>query len=259
MNDKANGKNSSKKDKVVKFPSLAERDRIRKKQIDEENSWRKSYRKEKNSEQPFFNFGKIPPFTKAITILFVIIHVGITLFIDEAAQFKMINEWGFIPSNFTQAENWNLFNLLTPITYNFIHGDWTHLGFNVLMGLALGTFVEKMFSTPTTIKYYLLCGLGGALLFLILHPNGTAPVIGASGSISGLFAAALLMMYEQGRLGALTGKLANKGPWPLVFIWSLILIISGLLFGGIAWEAHLGGFLTGALLYRLMRTEKLRL
>ena len=67
------------------------------------------------------------------------------------------------------------------------------------------------------------------------------------------------MMYEQGRLGALTGKLGNKGPWPLIFIWAGIMAFIGIVFGGIAWEAHLGGFLTGALLYRLMRTNKLRL
>ena len=127
------------------------------------------------------------------------------------------------------------------------------------MGLALGTFVEKMFSTPTTIKFYFLCGMAGALIFFILQPFDYAPMIGASASISGLFAAAILMMYEQGRFGMLPPKLAKKGPWPIVFIWAAIMTLIGIIGGGVAWEAHLGGFLTGAILYHLMRTNKLRL
>jgi membrane associated rhomboid family serine protease len=255
MTNKSN--EQDKKEKVVKFPTLAERDRIRKKQEREENEWRKAYRKQ-NSE-PFFNFDNIPPFALYISIAYVAIHLITTLFMGDIARFSLINQWGFVPSAFTDSGGFDLLRLLTPITYNFLHGDWTHIGFNVLMGLALGTFVEKMFSTPTTIKYYFLCGLGGVLIFFAFNPTSDAPVIGASGAISGLFAAALLMMYEQGRLGRLTGKLANKGPWPIIFIWAGIMSFIGIAFGGIAWEAHLGGFLTGALLYRLMRTEKLRL
>lgn len=260
MSDKPNGKSNGHDkdpDKVVKFPTLAERDRIRKKQEKEENEWRKAYRKQ--NAEPFLNIGNIPPFAMYVSLAYVLIHLTTTLFIGDIARFSLINQWGFVPAAFTDSGGFNLFRLLTPITYNFLHGDWMHIGFNVLMGLALGTFVEKMFSTPTTIKYYFLCGLGGILIFFILNPNAETPVIGASGAISGLFAAALLMLYEQGRFSRLTGKLANKGPWPIIFIWAVIMSFIGIVFGGIAWEAHLGGFLTGALLYRLMRLEKLRL
>jgi len=116
-----------------------------------------------------------------------------------------------------------------------------------------------MMSTKTTIKFYFLCGAAGAIIYFALNPSVSYPVIGASGSISGLFAAALMIMYEQGRLGALTGKLANKGPWPIIFIWAAVMSFIGIIFNGIAWEAHLGGFLLGAILYHLMRKGKLRL
>ncbi len=256
MVDKPNGKDNS-SGKVTKFPTLAERDRIRKKQEKQENAWRKAYRSQ-NSE-PFFNFGNIPPFTLFISATYLIIHLITTLFVGDIARFGVINQWGFVAADFTNSGGFDLFKLLTPMTYNFFHGDWTHLGFNVIMGLALGTFVEKMFSTITLIKYYFICGIGAILLYFILNVTAETPVIGASGAISGLFAAALLMMYEQGRFGSFAGKWAHKGPWPMIAIWALIMSLIGISFGGIAWEAHLGGFLTGAGLYHFMRKGKLRL
>jgi len=257
MNNTPNGHDKDPKEKIVKFPTLAERDRIRKKQQAEENAHRKEYRKQ--NEEPFFNFGNIPPFTKIIMLLLVVIHAIMAFAIDDLTRLKIINDWGFIPAAFTGATGFDIRVLLTPITYNFIHSDWVHLGFNVLMGLALCTFVEKMFSTVTTIRFFFICGIAGALAFFALNPSSSTVVIGASGSISGLFAAALLMMYEQGRLGAFTGKLANKGPWPIILIWAGIMAFIGIAFGGVAWEAHLGGFLSGAALYHFMRSGKLRL
>ena len=261
---KSNGhdKNSQNgKEKVVKFPTLAERDRIRKKQQAEENAWRKEYKtQQKAGEEPFFNFGKIPPFAKILAAIFVAVHAFLSLGLSDTAQLQAIYDWGFVPSTFLGGDKWSFLTLITPISYNFIHGDWMHVGFNTVMTLALCTFVERMFSTPTTIRYFFICGIAGALVMLLFHPSSEAPVIGASASISGLFAAAILMMYEQGRMGALTGKFANKGPWPLIAVWAVIMIVIGLISGGsVAWEAHLGGFLTGAGLYRLMRTNKLRL
>lgn len=260
-----NGHDPDEKEKVVKFPTLAERDRIRKKQNAkekaEESAHRKAYKAQKSaSEEPFFNFGNIPPFAKFITIALIAVHVTMVLLLDDGARLQAINDWGFIPAGFTGAGGFNPLRLLTPITYNFIHSDWTHLGFNALMGIALCTFVEKMFSTKTTIRFFFLCGVGGVAIFFAINPTTTTPVIGASGSISGLFAATMMMLYEQGRMGKLTGKLANKGPWPIILIWAGIMALLGVISGGsIAWEAHVGGFLTGAILYRLMRTGKLRL
>ncbi len=257
MTGASNGKDPDNKDKIVKFPSLAERDRIRKKQDAQENEWCKSYISQ--NKEPFFNFGNIPPFTKYMVAVLIAIQIILSLIVSPETRVLMIEQFGFTPANFTGAGDFTLTTLLTPVTYLLIHGSWMHIGFNAIMGLALGTFVERMFSTPTIIKFFILCSIGGAALYLLINPFSTAPVIGASGSISGLFAAAIMMMVESGRMGALSGKLANKGPWPIIFIWAAIMTFIGVIGGGIAWEAHLGGFLTGAILYRLMRTEKLRL
>lgn len=240
--------------KIVKFPTLAERDRIRKQQDKDKSQTRKS-----SNTEPFFNFGNIPPFAKFITIALIATHLLAAILLDDGEKLRLIFTFGFIPGMFTGTFEWSWAAPLSPILYNFIHSDWTHVGFNAIMGLALCTFVEKMFSTQTTIKFFFLCGIGGAAIYFILNPTTHAPVIGASGSTSGLFAAALMMMYEQGRFGAFTGKFANKGPWPIIGIWTAIMVLLGLLSGGIAWEAHIGGFLTGSALYYLMRTNRLRL
>ena len=261
MTQKSNGHDPDDKnneERIVKFPTLAERDRILKKQRDQENAWRKQYRKQQKANTvPFFNFGHVPPFTKIFIGTIVAIHLVLTFFASPETRVTVLSTFAFIPSDF-KAENSTWIDIFTPITYLFLHQGWAHIIFNAVMGLALGTFVEKMFSTRTTVKFFFICGIAGAALFFLIHPFVYAPVIGASAAISGLFAAAILMMVEQGRFGMLPPKL-TKSPWPIVFIWAAIMTFIGIIGGGIAWEAHLGGFLTGALLYRLMRTNRLRL
>ena len=149
---KPNGKDQ-KKDKIVKFPSLAERDRIRKKQEAQENEWRKSYKQRASNGQPFFNFGKIPPFTKTLAPVLIAIHVLMAFLYNDIERFAMINEWGFVPEHFSGGSAFEIMYLLTPITYALLHADWMHLGFNAFMLLALGTFAEKMFSTKTMLEH----------------------------------------------------------------------------------------------------------
>lgn len=240
------------KKKIVRFPSLAERDRIRKQQNKQEKLERNT------GKEPFFNFGAIPPFIKYSVLVLFLIHAALALGVSPQTRVMIIETYGLIPLKFTGAPL-TLTTLLSPVTYSFLHVSWVHLTFNAIMLLAMGTFVERMYGAMTTLKLSLLCGIGGAVAFCLMHPFSTATVIGASGAISGLFAASIMIMYEQGRLGALTGRLANKGPWPLILIWAAILVLIGLIGGGIAWEAHLGGFLTGATLFHFMRKGKLKL
>lgn len=258
MNDKNDKIDPSKKD-IIKFPTLAERDRIRKKQEGKEQQWRKDYkhRNPKNSGEPFFKFGNIPPFTGAITVILIFIHVILNLAFSSELRVQTLELFSFAPTTFTKDVS--LFTLITPLTYTLLHADWLHLGFNAIMLLALGTFTEKMFSTPTTIKFFILCTLGGALAYFLANPTTGTPVIGASGAINGLFAAVLMMLHEQGRFGAISQNSSLKGAWKIIGIWAAISILFGMLGGGIAWQAHLGGLLTGATLYTLMRKGKLRL
>lgn len=248
-----NGKdNKNAKEKIVKFPTLGERDRIRKQQ---------SYKPkaQKAAAEPFFNFGAIPQTTKILAIAMVAIHAILTIILGAPEHLKAIYMLGFIPGAFTGNYDYNWWAPLTPLTYNFVHGSWPDVILNAIMIFALGTFLERMMGAKAFIKFFLLCGVGGAAVYFLLNTLTNAPIIGSSTATGGMFAAAIMMLYEQGRFGALTGKLAGKGPWPIIGIWVGIMLLFGIIFGGNQWPAHIGGYLTGSLLYTLMRKGKLRL
>jgi len=263
MNEKHNGsgKNGSgengdnkEEDKVIHFPTLAERDRIEREKREKEQQWQAAYRAQQKAAAPsFFNRDRIPPATGFLALTIIALHILLTFFISAPLRFDLYTALGFIPGQFTGELPWRWWALITPLTHTLLHGGWMHIGFNAIMLLALGTAFEQRFGPRRFIAFYALCAIGGAALTLILNPFSMTPVIGASGAISGLFAATILMFYEQGMFGPLTGRLARFGPWPVIGLWILIFTFIGILSGGhIAWQAHLGGFLTGLAIYRIL-------
>jgi membrane associated rhomboid family serine protease len=132
-----------------------------------------------------------------------------------------------------------------------LHGNWLHIIMNITMLMAFGTGVEQWYGAKKYIVFFILCGLFAIIPEFIIQPELQSPLIGASGSLSGLFAAILLILQRQGRLP--TGK---YGIWPFAMVWVGISVLFGL-FGTqmagapIAWLAHLGGFFAGYALTRL--------
>ncbi len=145
------------------------------------------------------------------------------------------------------------------ISYMGLHNDWTHLVINCLWLLAFGPIVARRFGAALFLVFFTVCGVAGALAYLAFNWASPVPVVGASGAISGLMAAALRMLPGQ-------APWALPGETPLAPIFSrqiliftavwvainLLTGITGLGMGGesglIAWQAHLGGFVTGLLL-----------
>lgn len=221
----------------------------------DEEKWRAEYHAQKSGQsaaerarvaqgrgghEPFFNFGGIPPFTKYFAGALIAIHI-IMSFIVPAPYAVLADLYlGFVPAHFTTE--FTPFALLSPLTHTLLHGSWMHLGFNCVMLLALGKFFETEFGTRRMINLFVLSALGGALLHFISDPFATMPVVGASGGISGLFGAMLMIFYQRGMIGAM-GK---KGPVGLIAFWLVLLIVMGLIGGpNTAWIAHIGGFLSG--------------
>lgn len=261
-----NGKDSDNK-KVVKFPSLADRDRMKREERAEDERWRKEYKAKQRAaanaqNPPFFNFGRIPPFTKWMVISLIAVHAILYLAVDSGMKLKVFYTFGFIPSVFTGNSDFGFtaLALATPLTHMMIHGGWMHLFFNVVMGLALGIFFEKAYGTAATTKFFIICGIGGALAYLALNPFTTTPVIGASGATSGLFGAAIIMMIRQNPHNPLAQKFGKKGPWPIIIFWGLFMVVMGLMGGGdMAWQAHVGGYASGVILFTLIQKGKIRL
>ncbi|PJB69873.1 MAG: rhomboid family intramembrane serine protease [Alphaproteobacteria bacterium CG_4_9_14_3_um_filter_47_13] len=243
-NGKYNGDNKKSNDgdnNVIRMPTLAERDKARR---DEEKKWRDSYRKN-NPDAPFLN---LPPVTKIMMAVLVIIHLALNFILDDPARQWVLDHFGFTPEYYTRAFSfWPA--IAGSFTYALLHDGWIHISMNVVMMAAFGAGVEKWMGGRRMLVLFVLCSLGAALCHFILSPFSAHTMVGASGGISGLFAAVLVMMQMQGRLGH-----GRYGIWPLAAFWIGISFIFGLLGGpggsAIAWAAHIGGFIAGLILIK---------
>lgn len=243
--------------KVLKFPTLAERDRQRREKLEEEKKFQAQYKKQRRQEEAFINWHKIPIATRYIFGLLLLINVPVLLLTSSGTQLELTYMFGFVPGIFTgSVEPYSPTSYAGPLTHMLLHGGWTHFAMNLIMGVAFTVLFERALGPRVTAKFFILCGLGGALTYFILSPFGEAPVIGASGAISGMFGAALMMMYQMGQLGAM----GRKGPWPVIMFWLVFMILIGFIGGAnLAWQAHVGGYITGVLLLRAMQTGKIKL
>lgn len=247
--------------KVVKFPTLAERDRMKREERKEEERWRKEYRaRSKSSGEPFLKAGNIPPFTRILIAAFIIVHLPLYLLVSDASRLAVFYNLGFVPGSYTGAFEWSWSALISPISHALIHGSWMHLLFNTVMGLALGMFFEKTFGTRAAAIFFIACTISGALFYFAASPFSIAPIIGASGGISGFFGAIIYVLMTQNTGNPLAQRFGKRGPWPVLIFWGLLIVVPGLLMGdAMAWQAHLGGYVCGITMLWLMNKEKLRL
>ena len=141
----------------------------------------------------------------------------------------------------------------TPFTYMFLHGDFLHLAFNMLMLFFFGAAVEERLGGPRFALYYLVCGLGGALLSLgLMLTTPAAVVYGASGAVFGV-ALAFAMFWPDAPIYVFPLPIPIKAKWLVVFLATLSLVAA--IVGardGVAHLAHLGGFAFG---YFFLRAE----
>lgn len=262
----ANGSGPEDDKKIIKFPSLAERDRMRKEELKDEEKARRQHRKEQKvlgaaNSQPFFKAGNIPPFSRGLAVAFFAVHLLLYLFLDAGGRLQAFYSFGFVPGIFTGAYEWSWVAPLTPVTYAFLHGSWIHLFFNAVMGLVLGMFLEKIYGARVTAIFFTVCTLCGALLYFILDPFSITPVVGASGAISGFFGALIYITITQNAQHPVTQRFGRRGPWPMLIFWGLFIVVPGVLLGGgsMAWQAHLGGYIGGVALISAMQKGKIRL
>lgn len=234
------------------FPTLAERDKARREKEAQEKKWRAAYKSQAQAV-PFLKLGNIPPFTKFAVALILISYIGLWLAGAET-RYEIFFTFGFVPAYFSGAAVMpSPAAYAGPVTHLFLHGTMMHIAFNCIMALAFGIMFERTFGAGRTALFWFGCGLAGAAFYFALRPEAVLPVIGASGSISGLFAAAIMMMAEgRARMGG-----PRRGPLPLLIFWIVFMVATGFLGGGnTAWQAHVGGFLCGAALFKFFERQK---
>ncbi len=146
---------------------------------------------------------------------------------------------------------------LTLVTSMFLHGGFMHLAGNMLFLWVLGDNIEDALGHKRFVAFYLLCGVAAALAHGVTEPASTVPMIGASGAISGVIGA-YLMLHPKARIKTLVSYFIVWLPaWVVLGFWIgfQFLAISGGGGGGVAWWAHIGGFIAGALLIIPMRQQ----
>src|SRR5665213_2715355 len=134
--------------------------------------------------------------------------------------------------------------IVAPITYQFLHAGFAHIGVNMLSLVAFGAGIEQRLGGWRFLVFYLLSGIVGVLAQFAVAPGSGDVVIGASAAISGLFG------------GILRFGVFRRGFWILVVLWLVMNAVTGISgIGGagepVAWIAHVGGFAAGLILYPL--------
>jgi membrane associated rhomboid family serine protease len=167
--------------------------------------------------------------------------------------------YGAIPANVSQFHD-----LYTVLTSMFLHGGWSHLLGNMLFLWIFGDNIEDAMGHLSYLVFYLLCGFAAAALQIALSPNSTIPLIGASGAISGVMGA-YIVLFPRGNVRVLIifGFFAQVlvPAWVMIGLWFLLQLVSGFSTlggadtGGVAFWAHVGGFIAGALLVFLFRDK----
>ncbi|MCO4055630.1 MAG: rhomboid family intramembrane serine protease [Bosea sp.] len=159
---------------------------------------------------------------------------------------KVVLGGAYLPEDIAQAPGW-----LTPLTSLFLHGNLMHLAGNMLFLWVFGDNVEDSMGHWRFLAFFLLCGVMAAFGHALSHPDSVQPLIGASGAISGIIAAYLLLHPRVRVWGLVFKYLPIAVPaWVAIGAWIAVQVLQGF-FGGesaIAWFAHLGGLAAGVLL-----------
>ncbi len=201
-----------------------------------------------------------------------LIVLNVLVFLVEASTphvNALVKTWGVVPARVLLHPN--LHAVLTLFTSMFLHGGWSHLISNMLALYIFGDNVEDRMGSGRYLLFYLLCGLAAALTHIAFNPTSTLPTVGASGAISGVLAAYVVLFP--------TASVITLIPiffWPwfveipaLLYIggWFVSQLFNGMLsvvsgaqaFGGVAWWAHVGGFVMGLLLLPAFKRRQPRI
>jgi membrane associated rhomboid family serine protease len=219
----------------------------------------------------------IPPAVLGISAILIFVHAV------RWALGPEIDEWillafSFIPARYGEAADFlpggQGARFWSPLSYSLLHADLVHLTVNLVWMASFGSAVARRFGSSRFLLLWALTSMGGAAAQALAHPNDEMIVIGASGAVSGLTAAAARFAFaERGPLGqaggyrvsylipalSLAATFANRRALSFILLWFGMNLLFGIAGGAlmgvegeIAWQAHIGGFLVGLLAFSLL-------
>ncbi len=158
-------------------------------------------------------------------------------------------------------------NRVTPLTSMFLHGSWAHLIFNLLYFWVFGNNIEDSMGRLRFLAFYLICGLVAAAAHIMVGPGSPVPTVGASGAISGIMGAYLILYPRiQVRMFFPPLFIFRVRAWVVLLLWIGGQILSGLpelttmrpdVSSGVAFWAHIGGFVAGVVLVKFFERPSL--
>jgi rhomboid family protein len=206
-----------------------------------------------------------------VTLGIIAMNVGVfvrLLLLPVAQRQDLVLRLALVPHDLTAVPPGRpdlvAYNLLTAVTSMFLHAGWLHLLGNMLYLWIFGNNVEDVMGHVRFAVFYLLSGLAGAAAQILAGPTSAVPMVGASGAIAGVLGA-YLVMFPAARVHTLVFLLfyirVVEVPALIVLgVWLLMQLINAAQVGpgGVAWFAHLGGFLAGLILIVPFRRRRSR-
>jgi membrane associated rhomboid family serine protease len=200
-------------------------------------------------------------------VTFVLIALNAAVFLVQLAQGDIetfFRTWAVIPIEYAGAADlppthpgpfW-----ITTLTSMFMHGGWAHIFGNMLFLWIFGDNVEDALGRGRFLAFYLICGVIAALAQIAIDTDSQIPSLGASGAISGVLGAYMVMFPRQ-RVRVLVGRAITQMPaLAVIGLWVAFQFVNGIgqlaqteETGGVAYAAHVGGFLAGLALVWVFR------
>lgn len=194
-----------------------------------------------------------------VTWVLIVLNVLVYAYqwtLSDMENWKFMMDWAVVPDEVSSGTQ-----LHTLVTSAFLHGSWFHLGSNMLFLWIFGDNVEDVLGHVKYIGFYIATAIAASLAQTLIDMDSTVPMVGASGAISGLLAA-YIVLFPHGRIRTLLTlgvfiTITMLPAWIMIGYWFVLQVISGLAMyssdatgGGVAFFAHIGGFVAGFLLVR---------
>jgi membrane associated rhomboid family serine protease len=199
----------------------------------------------------------------AVTVWLIVMNVAIFLYglsLEPFSRTHFVATYAMVPDRLA---------ITSLATSMFLHGGWMHLIGNMWFLWIYGDNIEDLLGRGKYVGFYLVCGIVAAFVHLVFNLDSRIPTVGASGAIAGVMGA-YMVKFPHARITTLLPififfTTVDIPAWIILIYWFVIQIYSGVgalavaggvQQGGVAWFAHIGGFLAGALLVRLLPTRE---
>jgi membrane associated rhomboid family serine protease len=204
---------------------------------------------------PLGDASRRPEHFPAVTTAIIVVNVFVFV-LELTGGEAFVLQWSEVPATILAGHHW-----VTILTAMFMHAGWLHIIGNMVFLKAFGPEIEDAMGPVRYLAFYLLSGLAASLAQIAIMPHSTVPNLGASGAIAGVMGA-FLVTFPQDRIRALLlfgwwtritfiPAALLIGFWFLIQLFDQVGAVASMQTGGVAYAAHVGGFIFGAVTGRL--------